>query len=159
MGNVNGVCNITEAVEAALRGPFPDHVEPMCRCALGGTFLRDYVYRPFQYNYTYACNGMCDVSNMSADIMNLRRINEPGTVDSYSLLSDNRTLEYSATHSFPLCYETFTLLPNQVVEGPVLIAIAAIFYLAALLYLFVGVALIADRFMAAIEVSSEILFI
>ena len=148
MGNSNGTCNLQEDILTIQQGSLASHLKDMCRCPLGGTFLREYANSLFTFNYTYACaGGECN----QTDFNYISTINEKVTS---SEVINNSTYSYTATNNFPICYETFTGKPNQGVEAPFLIFIAALVYLLVLLYMFVGVAIIADRFMASIEVST-----
>ena len=148
MGNSNGTCNLQEDIAVIQQGSLAPHLRDMCRCRLGGTFLREYTNSLFTFNYTYACGGgACN----QTDLNYITEIND--NVLSSEIIN-NSTYSYSASNLFPICYETFTGNPNQGVEAPFLIFVAALIYLLVLLYMFVGVALIADRFMASIEVST-----
>lgn len=149
MGNSNGTCNLQEDIRIIQEGSLAAHLKDRCRCRLGGTFLREYATSLFTYDFTYACGG--GVCNQT-DIDYIHGINE--NVTSFEKINDNSTLSYTASNFFPICYETFTGNPNQGVEAPILIVLAALVYLLVLCYMFVGVALIADRFMASIEVST-----
>ncbi|KAI6659136.1 Sodium/calcium exchanger 1 isoform X18 [Oopsacas minuta] len=151
MGNTNGTCNLQEDIERITDGSLQAHLREMCRCPQGGTFLRDYAQTLFTFNYTQPCGG--GVCNQT-DIDNIMGINDQ--VLSYEVTTDNSSLLYTASNLFPICYETFTGKPNQGVEAPFLIFVAALVYLLVLLYMFVGVALIADRFMASIEVITSV---
>ena len=147
MGNSAGTCNLQAAIDEVRQGPLALHLKSLCRCPLGGTFLRDYTTSNFTSNFTQPCvNGIC--SETDFDI--IKNINL--MVSASSTINNNSAIIYTATNTFPICYETFTGRPNQGVEEPFLIFVAALVYLLVLLYMFVGVALIADRFMASIEV-------
>ena len=147
MGNSQGTCDLEASIKEVTDGALSAHLKSMCRCALGSTFLRDYSSSNYTYNYTHSCmNGVCS----GADFNTIRDINLH--VYASTAINNNSAILYEATNSFPICYETFTGRPNQGVEAPFLIFIAALVYLLVLLYMFVGVAIIADKFMASIEV-------
>ena len=149
MGNSQGTCDLPAAIQLVKDGSLRQNLRSLCRCPLGGTFLREYSSANFTFNYTQACvGGVCS----EADFNYTKSINL--NVLASSTINNNSAILYTATNEFPICYETFTGRPNQGVEAPFLIFVAALVYLLVLLYMFVGVAIIADKFMASIEVSS-----